>query len=119
MIVEATVTVLVSDVDAALCFYTQLLGLTLKERYSAKYAEVEAHGLVLGLHLMSSGYSETSISSNVSLGFRVEDLDAEIEALRAKGLVFSSDVEDGHGGRFIYFQDRDGNPLYLWQRKPN
>ena len=34
MIVEATVTIMVSDVDKALAFYIEVLGLELKKRYS-------------------------------------------------------------------------------------
>jgi catechol 2,3-dioxygenase-like lactoylglutathione lyase family enzyme len=39
LIVEATVTVLVSDLDRALHFYRDILGLVVKKKFT-KYAEV-------------------------------------------------------------------------------
>ncbi len=112
LIIEVSVTVLVSDVYRALEFYTGLLGLRLKKRYNEKYAEVEADGVVLGLHRTSENVS----GGNVSVGFRVEDLERQVTELRGKGLVFSSPIQEGEGGWFAYFQDPDGTPLYLWQR---
>lgn len=51
MIVEATITVLVSDLYRAIRFYVDTLGLTLKKQFNFKYAEVQVGGLVLGLHV--------------------------------------------------------------------
>jgi predicted enzyme related to lactoylglutathione lyase len=119
MIVEATITIMVSDVDKALAFYTEVLGLKLKKRYSEKYAEVEVGDFVLGLHIINAANTDVSIPNNLSVGFRVEDLEAVVAKLRGKGLTFSSSIEEGKGGWFINFQDPDSNPLYLWQRKTN
>ncbi len=113
MIVEASITILVSNVDRALEFYTGLLGLNLKKRYNEKYAEVEVNGFVLGLHRTD----ENVCLGNVSVGFRVEDLARQVAVLRSKSLIFSSPIEEGKGGKFAYFQDPDGTQLYLWERK--
>ncbi len=117
MIVEATVTIMVSDVDKALDFYTGVLGLKLKKRYNEKYAEVVVADFVLGLHLINPANVNMSIPNNLSVGFRVEDLEDAVSKLKDKGLMFSNSIEEGKGGWFIYFQDPDSNPLYLWQRK--
>jgi predicted enzyme related to lactoylglutathione lyase len=118
MIVEATVTVLVSDLDRALHFYIKVLGLTLRTKF-AKYAEVEVDGFLLGLHLVEGDAAAANVTGNLSVGFRVEDLKAEVARLVDRGLLFSSSIQEGKGGWFAYFQDPDGTPLYLWQKKTN
>lgn len=45
----------------------------------------------------------------------VEDLDAEIDRLRAAGLVFRTEVVSGPGGRQILLGDPDGNLVELFQ----
>ncbi len=49
MIQEGNVTVMVSDLERAIRFYTEALGLKLKWRWG-DYAEVEAPGVTIGLH---------------------------------------------------------------------
>ena len=117
MIIEGIVTILVSDLNRALQFYTDILGLTLKKRYSAKYAEVEVNGFLLGLHLAEGDAAGANVTGNLSVGFRVEDLTVEVTQLVERGLLFSSSIQEGAGGWFAYFQDPDGTPLYLWQKK--
>jgi catechol 2,3-dioxygenase-like lactoylglutathione lyase family enzyme len=117
MIVEATVTILVSDLDRALHFYTKVLGLALRKQFGAKYAEVEVRGFVLGLHLVEGDASGANVTGNLSVGFRVEDIVAEVAWLGERGLIFSSSIEENQGGKFAYFQDPDGTPLYIWQSK--
>jgi lactoylglutathione lyase len=116
LIVEATVTVLVSDLDRALHFYRDILGLVVKKKFT-KYAEVEINGFLLGLHLVKGDAAAANVTGNLSVGFRVEDLEAEVARLVEHGILFSSSIQEGEGGWFAYFQDPDGTPLYLWQRK--
>jgi len=47
---ESQVTLMVPDMDAAVRFYTETLGLHLKARYGNEFAVVEAPGLTIGLH---------------------------------------------------------------------
>jgi predicted enzyme related to lactoylglutathione lyase len=116
LIVEATVTVLVSDLDRAVHFYTDTLGLAIRKKF-AKYAEVEVNGFLLGLHLVEGDAATANVTGNLSVGFRVDDLETEVARLVDTGLLFSSSIQEGAGGWFAYFQDPDGTPLYLWQRK--
>jgi len=53
----------------------------------------------------------------VIIGLRVDDLKASVNDLKKRGFEFSTEIEDGTTGRFAYFEDPDGNPLYLWQSK--
>jgi predicted enzyme related to lactoylglutathione lyase len=116
MIVEATVTILVSDLDRSLRFYRDALGLALRKKF-AKYAEIEINGFLLGLHLVEGDAAAANVTGNLSVGFRVADLEVEVARLAERGLMFSSSIQEGAGGWFAYFQDPDGTPLYLWQRK--
>lgn len=55
-------------------------------------------------------------SQQTMLNFRVRDLDAMLEQLRAKGAVVSDETEDMEGiGRFGWATDPEGNRVELWQ----
>jgi len=111
---------MVSDVDEAINFYRDILGLELPERYGSKYAEAQVNGLCsIGFHLKNNeaSISETPVSS-IMLGFRVKDLTSTVANLSGKGIKFSTGIEEGAAGRFIYLRDPDGNQLYIWQQKP-
>jgi catechol 2,3-dioxygenase-like lactoylglutathione lyase family enzyme len=47
--------------------------------------------------------------------FIVDDINAEVDRLRAAGIVFRSDVVTGPGGSQIVFDDPAGNPIELFQ----
>jgi predicted enzyme related to lactoylglutathione lyase len=49
------------------------------------------------------------------LNYRVRDLDAMLEQLRAAGVVVDERVEDLEYGRFGWATDPDGNRFELWQ----
>ena len=118
MILETTLTIMVSDLNKAVTFYVETLGLPLKEKYGSKYAELQLNGFVIGLHLTDSDQtSRICHSKSMFVGFRVEDLENAVANLQSKGVIFSTEIEDGVAGKFAYFEDPDGNPLYLWQSK--
>jgi len=117
MILESSVTIMVSNVDKALVFYKEILGLKLRKNYSSKYAEVQINGFIIGLHLKNSDRLKSCESNSMSIGFRVEDLENSVTNLKNKGVEFPDEIEDGEARKFAYFQDPDGNTLYLWQSK--
>ena len=50
------------------------------------------------------------------LNFRVRDLDAMLEQLRARGADVADDVQDMAGvGRFGWVTDPEGHRIELWQ----
>ena len=50
------------------------------------------------------------------LNFRVDDLDAMLEKLRAAGIEAETRAEwDGPHGRFARIHDPEGNPVELWE----
>jgi len=117
MILDDTLTVFVSNVDKALDFYTKTLGLDPKENYGSKYAEVHKEGFVIGLHLKDIANPIPNDPNGMAIGLKVENIEQSVAELRNKGLTFSTIILDGIEGRFAYFEDPDGNQLYLWQSK--
>ncbi len=51
------------------------------------------------------------------INFRVRDLDAIVEQLRAGGLEVAVDPETYPNGRFARVHDPEGNPVELWEPK--
>ncbi|MEX0789834.1 MAG: VOC family protein, partial [Actinomycetota bacterium] len=47
--------------------------------------------------------------------FVVDDIEAEVERLRAEGVRFRNDIVTGPGGKQILLDDPAGNPIELFQ----
>ena len=116
MIKEANVTLLVKDMDKAVRFYTDILGLKLKAKYGNQFAQVEAPGVIIALHPAIEGRMQSGSSETISIGFSVSDLDTAMADLKSKGVQFSRTADDNQV-RLAFFGDPDGNPLYLSQSK--
>ena len=54
---------------------------------------------------------------NWMINFRVRDLDAMIEQLRAAKISVAVDIEVHPNGRFARLHDPEGNPIELWEPK--
>ncbi len=116
----ASVRYLVSDVQAAIDFYTGHLGFTLNTSAAPAFADVVRGPLRLLLSgPASSGARATPDDANAAGRNRIhltfDDLDAEIARLRAAGLPFRSEVVSGPGGRQILLADPAGNLIELFQ----
>ena len=115
MFSSGNVTVYVSNMDRAVRFYTEALGLKLAYRFGDHWASVElGKGLTIGLHPASGESSPTGTKSGMSIGLelngKIEDAVAKLEA---KGVHFEGIVNEGKAGKFAHFRDPDGNSLYL------
>jgi catechol 2,3-dioxygenase-like lactoylglutathione lyase family enzyme len=120
----ATVNVryMVDDVAAAVAFYTTHLGFTIRLNAGRAFAAV-ARGdlqLLLSGETSSAGRSMPDGRKPVPGGWNriqliVDDIEAEVERLRAAGLRFRNDVVRGPGGAQILFDDPSGNPIELFQ----
>jgi catechol 2,3-dioxygenase-like lactoylglutathione lyase family enzyme len=121
MIKGGNVTVYVSDMDAAVRFYTEVLGLELRERFGGHWAAIKAaEGFIIGLH-PGSEQNPARRPGSMSIGFEVTTAPIEdvIAALKARGVRFQGDVTDDKAGKFAMFADPDGNPCYLYQMSPS
>jgi len=120
MITSANVTLMVSDFNRSINFYTEALGLTLKARYGDDWAEVQAPGLTIGLHPTGERGPSTIQASGVSIGLGVSGIEQVMAELQAKGVQFSSPgVIDTGVERLANFHDPDQTPLYLYEMSPH
>lgn len=118
MISGGNATIIVSDMDRSIRFYTGVLGLKLTNRFGNDWATVSAgEGLTIGIHPASSKYPAPGTKGAILLGL---DIDAPIEkvisrlaqhGVAVKGTVVSSDA-----GNFVHLEDPDGTEIYLWEK---
>lgn len=120
MISGGNATVLVSNMDRAVEFYTQVLGLKLTNRFGNDWATVEAgKGLTIGLHPASSKYPAPGTKGAVMLGMEVtEPIDSVVGKLAKKGVSLHGPVVRTEAGKFAHLSDPDGTEIYLWEVNP-
>lgn len=117
MITGGNATIFVSNMDRAVQFYTEVLGLKLTNRFGDHWATVEAgKSLTIGLHPASTKYPAPGTKGAMMLGFDVDEpLEALVPRLANKGVrILAALIEDGPR-RFAHLEDPDGNEIYLSQ----
>jgi catechol 2,3-dioxygenase-like lactoylglutathione lyase family enzyme len=111
------------DVQAAMRFYTGLLGFTVERDASPAFASVERDGVRLllsgdgssGKRPLPDGQQQLPGGWN-RLHLEVSDLDADVRRLRAAGVVFRTpEAVRGPGGAQVIVDDPSGNPVELFQ----
>jgi catechol 2,3-dioxygenase-like lactoylglutathione lyase family enzyme len=116
----ASVRYVVDDVQAAVDFYTEHLGFTVRGSAVPAFAEVTSGPLRLLLSGPASSGARATPEDSAGAGrnrihLTFDDLDAEIDRLRTAGLSFRSDVVKGPGGRQILLADPAGNLVELFE----
>ena len=53
------------------------------------------------------------------INYRVEDLDAVLDALRSEGVTVDPKIDESDYGRFGWVMDPEGNRIELWQPPPD
>ena len=116
----ASVRYVVDDVQAAVDFYTSHFGFTVRMSAAPAFADVVRGPLRLLLSgPASSGARATPADASGAgrnrIHLTMEDLDAEVDRLRAAGLKVRSDLVTGPGGRQILVADPAGNLVELFE----
>src|SRR3954454_7827013 len=102
----------VSDMDSAVAFYRDTLGLT-PAFQSPFWSEFDTGETKLALHPAS----DANPAGSVQLGLGTEDLDNFHAAGQGQGLVFTSPPTDVHGTRIARFRDTDGAEITVSQSR--
>jgi catechol 2,3-dioxygenase-like lactoylglutathione lyase family enzyme len=114
---------MISDVDAAVAFYTNHLGFSLELDFAPAFASVTRGNLRLllsgekssGRRAMADGTKPVPGGWNRIL-LPVKDLAGEVARLRSEGVKFKrEDIVAGPGGSQIWLEDPSGNLVELFQ----
>jgi len=116
----ANVRYLVDDVQAAVAFYTDHLGFTVRTNAAPAFADVIRGPLRLLLSGPASSGARATPPGHAAAGRNrihliVDDLEAEIDRLSGLESSFRSDVIAGPGGRQILLADPAGNLVELFE----
>ena len=118
----ATVRYIVDDVEAAIGFYTGLLGFEVKQQFGPAIAILTKDDLVLWVAgPVSSAQQPMPDGSRPAPGgwnrfvVQVEDISATVAALTEAGANFRNEILSGPGGQQILVEDPSGNPIELFQ----
>jgi catechol 2,3-dioxygenase-like lactoylglutathione lyase family enzyme len=108
--------VYVSNMDAAVQFYSDLLGLKLTNRYGDQWATVEAGELVVGLHPQTVHTPKPGTKGSVVLGLVVDgEIDRVVARLAERGVRTTGKLVRTAASGFVEIADQDGNAIYLWE----
>lgn len=104
------------DVDRAVAFYGDTLGLEAGIRYGDHPgAEFETGDLTLAVMDLEA-FGAPPAGPGGPIAFRVDDVPAARAELEAKGVEFRGDIIDSGVCHQLFFADPDGNPLILHHR---
>ena len=108
-------TIYVSDLNRAVAFYTETLGLKLLQQAGDHFAMIDAgRGSCLGLHPTGPKSPKAGRSGSISVGLNVaQPIEEVLKALEAKGVVFRGPIVNDGPVKLASFGDPDGNDLYL------
>jgi catechol 2,3-dioxygenase-like lactoylglutathione lyase family enzyme len=101
----------VTDMERAVSFYRDVLGLKLLRRDGTTWAEFDAGGRRLALH--SAGDGQPARPGGASAVFAVGDLSRAKADLSARGVRFEHEGDVEGYARFASFLDPEGNPVQL------
>jgi catechol 2,3-dioxygenase-like lactoylglutathione lyase family enzyme len=113
---------MVDDVEDAVAFYTSHFGFTVRSNAAPAFADVVRGNLRLLLSGPASSAGRPMPDGRRPapggwnrIHFIVDDIAADVERLRAAGLMFRNDIVSGPGGQQILLEDPSGNPIELFQ----
>ena len=98
----------VTDMDRAVTFYRDAVGLGVVSRHGNEWAELDAGSIRLGLHGAGEG---RPVPHGGTAVFRVDDLDVAKAALEGRGVAFEEPSRRGAGDRAVRLVRRPGREL--------
>lgn len=115
MISGGNATVFVSNMDRAVRFYTETLGLKLVMRAGNEWAQVDAgKGLMIGLHPASEHQPRPGTPGSIQISLRVDEpLEQVVATLTQRGATFRGPIVNDGFVRIAFLSDPDGSSLSL------
>ncbi len=120
---KVSVRYIVSDVDAAIPFYTDMLGFKVDMRPAPGFASLSRGDLQLLLNRPGAGGAGQAMPDGRlpapggwnRIQIEVEDLEATVAKLKRAGGRFRNEIVTGGGGKQVLIEDPSGNPIELFQ----
>jgi catechol 2,3-dioxygenase-like lactoylglutathione lyase family enzyme len=113
---------MVHDVDVAVAFYTTHFGFAHRSNMAPAFADVVRGQLRLLLSGPTSSAGRPMPDGAIPspggwnrIHFIVDDIEAEVQRLRAEGVRFRNDIIRGPGGKQVVVEDPSGNPIELFE----
>jgi catechol 2,3-dioxygenase-like lactoylglutathione lyase family enzyme len=111
------------DVEATAAFYRDRLGFEVEAGPAPGFAILARGDLRLLLNAPGAGGAGQAMPDGRMpepggwnrIQIEVDNLEAEVEALRQAGARFRNDIVTGRGGKQILLEDPSGNPIELFQ----
>jgi lactoylglutathione lyase len=111
-----SVAIFVNDMDRAVVFYRDHLGLPLISRGSFG-AEFLDGGTRIGVHPAVHADAKALVGRHTGLTFQAEDLLDYCERLHQAGVTFRNEPTQQSWGIMAMIEDPDGNVMALWENK--
>jgi len=103
----------VTDMERALRFYGDTLGIPVKDNYG-EWAILELDGLTIGLNARDS--EQPGPEGGAVISFRpASGLAEAVEQLQGRGVEVVDGITEHDWGRIAAFKDPDGNSLELFE----
>jgi catechol 2,3-dioxygenase-like lactoylglutathione lyase family enzyme len=110
------VSVPVSDPDRAKDFYVNVLGMELLQDMpmdeSMRWIQVRPQGSEASIALVT-WFPTMPAGSLKGLVLETQDMEGTIAEIATKGFIIESDIDEQPWGRFVTFDDPDGNGIVL------
>jgi len=105
------------DKNRAVGFYHDTLGLEIDSHWGDRGVEFKlGSGLTLAVADTAAIGRSFAAHTAGAIALGVEDVDAAVQALQAKGVTFEGDIIDSGVCKMAFFNDPDGNSLMLHHR---
>jgi catechol 2,3-dioxygenase-like lactoylglutathione lyase family enzyme len=120
---KVAVRYIVADVDAAIGFYTELLGFQVDLHPAPGFASLSRGALQLLLNRPGAGGAGQKMPDGQvpapggwnRIQIEVEDLSATVAKLTDAGCRFRNQIVIGQGGKQVLVEDPSGNPVELFE----
>lgn len=118
MISGGNATIIVSNMDSSIRFYTEVLGLKLTNRFGNDWATVSAgEGLTIGIHPASPKYPHPGTKGSIILGLDIDvPIERAVSRLAEHDVAVKGSIVRSEPGNFVHLEDPDGNDIYLWEK---